>query len=242
MEKGITKVSQFVKFLADLLGSVSDRLRDAIATLGGFSTGKAVKESEDPISQASKSEEEATFLRYVEMYVKGRLDDKNYLNEDALDAIEGAVSKNKFLSTVICSKFGDKKVGFWKGLLISIVGCVVISLGVGFMCSALGVATATAPVTSILLLIWQCRGIMAVIIKRKGEVKASGDDKAKMWNRATIISILLECGILLLFNIPCIQELISSVAGFVGDTLQQFLDGCKDQSTEGIMTLMVKFS
>lgn len=206
IEKSVNKVSELVKYFEELLSQLADTVRDAIMQLGGFGKN-TIAEAEDPFAQYPDDEKQ--FLAGVFEYVKEKKVD-NRLTEGWLDKFEEKVSNNKFLEIILVGKYKGQKLSWWKTLLVSIVGSVVINLGVGFICAGAGIAAPTAAaITSVILLIWSMRGALKVILNRKSQMKQTGE--TKFWNKATVIQLVIIVGVTAFFQIPAVKEWMSDM-------------------------------
>lgn len=90
----VSKVSEFIKYIGELLSSLSDKVKDAIQQLGGFGDGEENTEKQ--------------FLSAVYEYVKVRQTDQRLLAEGIdvyLDKLEQKLAKNKFAEIVLAGKF-----------------------------------------------------------------------------------------------------------------------------------------
>lgn len=201
IQKSVTKVSELIRYIAELFAKLADKLRDAIMQLGGFGKNE-ITEAEDPFTQYPDDEKQ--FLAAVFEYAQQKKSD-NRLTESWLEKFEEKVSQNKFLEIILVGKYKGQKLSWWKTLLVSLVGSIVINLGVGFICASAGIAAPTAAaVTSVILLIWSMRGALKVILNRQSQMKQTGE--TKFWNKATFIQLVIIIGVTSFFQIPAVKE------------------------------------
>lgn len=121
--------------------------------------------------------------------------------------------------------------------MVSIVGSLVISFGIGGLLGLLGMgATTVGAITSIIMVIWGLRGILKTLLQRNEEFKKqkieyeaavrNGDKeqvkKLKFWNTKTIVLVLVQAGVIVLFQIPAVKE-------WVGGLLEDGFKWSKDQ-------------
>lgn len=206
IQKSVSKVSELIRYIAELFAKLADKVRDAIMMLGGFGINE-ITEAEDSFSQYPDDEKQ--FLSAVFEYTQQKKGD-NRLTEGWLDKFEEKVSQNKFLEIILVGKYKGQKLSWWKSLLVSLVGSIVINLGVGFICAGVGIAAPTAAaITSVILLIWSMRGALKVILNRKSQMKQTGE--TKFWNKATIIQLIIIIGVTAFFQIPAVKEWMGEV-------------------------------
>lgn len=218
INKGVSKVSELIKFFIELLQKLADTVREAIMKLGGFGKS-AIKESSDDDPYSQYGEDEKKFLQCVEEYVSKRQDNKELLNEGAFDKFAEKVQNNKFLQVILCGTYKGEKLSWWKSLLVSITGSVIINVGVGVLCAVAGIAA--QPLTAIVLAIWSLRSILRVILNRKSQMKKTGE--AKFWNVAVVLQILFTVGTFIFFQIPCVKEFIANLVSSIVNNTAEFV-------------------
>lgn len=80
----------------------------------------------------------------------------------------------------------------------------MINVGIGLLGAAFGWALPTISiVTSIVLIIWQTRGIIKILLNRREQMKKTGE--SKFFNLSTILQLVLSITLMVIFQIPCVK-------------------------------------
>jgi len=174
LKKGITKVSEFIKYMVEFFEKLGKTLKEGIKKLGGI----------------SNADDEKAFLKYVQFYVNQRKDKKDlneslkalFEDDDLDDGVDASTDETESGSSESSEDKGDgilgkmldkvkgnkalnflvlgvdvngKKLSIWKSILVSIVGSLVINLGIGGFLTFCGLPVATAgTIAYVILLIW----------------------------------------------------------------------------------------
>lgn len=234
LQSGISKVSDFVKFIGNLLSKLGNSVKEAILSFGIFNDkdiANAPKLNQHYIKVVEDQDPKSKGLfSYVMRYVFERCADKSYtkiLNEDTAsysDSTTSALdkwalshkdswlekSKNNTLFRLFLSgtNASGERMGFFKVLLISIIGSF-------FVCTLVPLVAAHLGLTGVGLtaLVFACKGLWVlknvarIIINRTLTYKQSfthKDGKVKhssLFDIRTLISIAIAVITPTLFHI-----------------------------------------
>ena len=187
-ESGANSAREFLISAAKMLSKIGDGLADAMKKLGAFKTDDNEEVAKVPSGVPSgafdniKDNEESAFVSHVIAYMsimignKGaeKLMEEGYdnlelnfdINELNENAVMDKIANNKFLQFILCYGKG-KKISWWKSLLISIVGSLIISLGVPIVLHIAGVGAAAIPVIcAAIRIVWSSRSAFKIILNR----------------------------------------------------------------------------
>jgi len=197
---------------------------------------KEVSESEEIVDlnnvdpfNGINNKDEKTFLQYILEYVKmknGKLDEtiskKNFtyfdygyndtkkLNEGVLDKMHDFFEKHPVLSKIVIGKYNGQKVHWFKSILISICGSILLSIVIPAFLTVFGMAAETAGmVGTVLLLVWAGRGVIRTLLNRNEQMKHSSGPKEKFLNAKTAFLLLLQIGTAVLFQMPTVKAYVS---------------------------------
>ena len=208
IQKSVTKVSEFIKYVTELFAKLADKVRDAVIMLGGFGNDTIVDSSEN-----NQQANEKDFLNAVFEYIQQNKDDKEltegWFQEGIGKNLQSMVSKNKFFATIMGRCKNGGKLSIWQTILVSLVAVITISI-IGWVLSTLGVGVATvAAIKTILNAVWSLRNALKVIINRRYQMDKTGE--TKFWNASVIIQLFIVIGTPAFFQIPIVKEWMADV-------------------------------
>ena len=188
VSKGINSVKDFISKIVDLFEKLGESVKDALKKLGVFKQGKNeedadVKYDDKLVEGMADDQGEKSFLSHVIAYVsvmmsKGKNVDT--LLAEGLENVEfdfegevlnegklmDKIANNKFMQFILVYGKG-KKFSIWKSIIISIVGSLVISLGLPVILPICGVgASAVATICAAVRIIWSGRSAVRIILNR----------------------------------------------------------------------------
>ena len=189
VSKEIKSVKEFIVNVVKLLEKFGDTLKDSLRRLGAFDVesgeeGANIKIENKFLEGLTEDRGEKSFFEHVIAYMTIMLGDEekveklmeegfdnlkfDFNEEDELNEgkIMDKVANNKYIQFILCYGKG-KKISIWKSILISIVGSLVISLGLPIALAVCGVGAATIPVCVMAArILWSSRGALKIIFNR----------------------------------------------------------------------------
>ena len=210
IEAGANTVKEFITNVAKLFQKLGDTIKEALKKLGAFNEEKdeekaEVKVDSDWVDGLAEDKGEETFLSHVIAYIAvmmgnhkenvEKLISEGYDN-DIFDFSYEELNEGKIMDKIANSKFmqwiflygKDKKISFWKSLLVSITGSLVISLGLPIILPICGVGAASIPIIcAAVRIIWSGRSVVRIILNRYVN-KKSGE---KLFDLKTCILIAI---------------------------------------------------
>lgn len=183
IDKGIKSVKGFIENVGEIFAKLADKLNEGLRKLGVF------KKDDDDEVQADDvkiqkgvdiQEDEQNFFKHVMSYVKMALTDKKdvskkliedqlniNINDDELldEGLIDTIANNKVVQFIFC--YGkDKKISWWKSLLISVIGSLTIALVIPVFLEFIGASAIAGTVCAVVAFIWNCRGIVKILLNR----------------------------------------------------------------------------
>lgn len=162
----------------------------------------SITDQQKAVLNTISDKDEKTFFVLLIDYIQSKLSGKtsniseslsvieasNTLNENQFgDWLRKKCANNKVLSVVLLNSFNGKKVGFFKTLIISLIGTVVITL-LGMLA---GSSVILSYVYLIVGLIWGTRGIIQLISKRYVQLRPG---ETLFQDKRFIMSLILTGG------------------------------------------------
>lgn len=204
LNKGIHKVSEFIKYIAGLLASLGATIKDAVMSFGIFKDSELKNSPKldhkfDSLKELDPDEKSNNIFNYVMRFVFDKCKDKSYktvLNEDSQEAEysdSGTAtldkwalsykdswkekSKNNTLFRLFLSgtNASGERLGFFKVLLISIIGSFIVCTLVPLIASSVFGLAGTGLVILVIACkaLWVVKNVARIIINRTLTYKQS---------------------------------------------------------------------
>jgi len=187
LAKGIDSVHKLLSVLGEMFSKLGDNLLEGLKKLGAFTQDKneeqaQVKYDDKWFSGMDIDKEQKQFLVHLiaacEMLTSDQAKVKtimekltiNFTESDVTYLNEGEmmdkIANNKFLQFILCYGKG-KKISWWKSILISIAGSLIISLALPVILAIGGASLGTtAAVCAAVRLVWSTRSVFKVLLNR----------------------------------------------------------------------------
>ena len=266
IKAGIKSVKGLIENIGKLLTKIADKLSDALAKLGAFAKpDEGEQEADVNVDSnylAEVPSEQQGFFKHVVAYMTTmtgtgkaerlmqesfdfECEGKTALNEGLIDT----VANNKFVQFILC--YGkDKKVSWWKSLLISLVGSFIISVVLPVALTAFGTgAAAISTICGAVALVWQSKGILKILLNRYINKKPG----ETFFDFPTTIALVLAIVPMAIMKIPAVNQFMQEqflklmqhfkfVIDKLGEAFSKFFDLIREKSPEFIVkhTTVVK--
>lgn len=274
IKAGIKSVKSLITAIGNLLGKLADTISGALEKLGMFNDPDEGEEEAkadikiDAAYEADIPEKQKSFFEHVVAYITtmsgtGKAETlmkesfdfdcdgtAQSINEGLIDT----VANNKFIQFILC--YGkDKKISWWKSLIISLVGSFIISVVLPVALTALGTsAGAISTICAAVAMVWQCKGILKILLNRYVNKKPG----QKFFDFPTTLSLVLCIVPMALMKIPAVNQWLQDqfmklmehfkvVIEKVGEAFQKFFELIRLKSpdwivktTENIKDVVVK--
>lgn len=228
IKSGISTIKDFITKIAQLFEKLGDTLSVALQKLGAFNEEKDEEDANIKVDDAFLKvipDNQQSFFKHVVAYIytmtgsqKEKVDklveeDDNFVfdfnTEEINEGLIDKIANNKVLQFILCYGKG-KKISFWKTILVSIVGSLIITFGLPIVLNIIGVGSAAGIVVmTAVSIIWQVKGILKVLLNRYVNKK----EDENFFDKTTTIALIFSVLPLTLLKIPAVKE------GFI-DTLE----------------------